>query len=324
MQGRSASSDSAVQVRGLTRRYGSLVALDGVDLEVPAGTVYAVVGPNGAGKTTLFHILTTLLVPTAGEARVFGRDVVRQAAQVRALVGVAFQEVSLDLDLPAAAVLGFHGRLYGLAGARLRRRVEEVARAVGLTDVLRRRVGTYSGGMRRRLELARALMGRPRLLVLDEPTSQLDPHSREAFWGLVRELCRQESVTVLFATHYLEEAEQVADRVAILDRGRVLAEGHPAELVRRLGLEVLHLRGEGPLEGLGKALERLGLARWWAVDGPAPGERLRVAVNGEAGRCLVAVLQAAQEHGVALREVSVNRPSLHELFLRLTARPTEG
>ena len=313
-----AAQPPAVETRRLTRRYGSVTALDGVDLVVPAGIIYTVVGPNGAGKTTLLNILTTLLLPTSGQARVFGFDVVGQAQRVRSLLGVAFQEMSLDLDLPGWAVLDFHARLYGLSGRKRRRRVAEVAEAVGLGEALHRRVGAYSGGMKRRLELARALLGRPRLLILDEPTAQLDPHSREAIWDLIRRLRERASVTVLFTTHYLEEAERLADRVAILDRGRVLAEGPPADLVRRLGEEVVYVRGEGPLERIGQILQEQGVARWWVADGA-----LRAGVDCST-RALAVVVEAAREHRVALRELNVSRPSLHDLFMRLTGRPPEG
>ena len=321
--GAPSAATAAVETRRLVRRYGSVTALDGVDLVVPADSIYAVVGPNGAGKTTLLSILTTLALPTAGQARVFGFDVVTQAHRVRSLLGVAFQEASLDLDLPGWAVLEFHARLYGLAARARRQRVAEVAEAVGLAGALHRRVGTYSGGMKRRLELARALLGGPRLLVLDEPTAQLDPHSREAIWELIRRLRQQASVTVLFTTHYLEEAERLADRVAILDRGRVLAEGPPAELVQRLGEEVVYVRGEGPMERIGQTLQQQGVARWWATDGVLPAGLLQAGVSSSA-RALALVVEAAREHQVVLRELSVSRPSLHDVFMRLTGRRPEG
>ena len=197
-------------------------------------------------------------------------------------------------------------------------RSEQVARAVGLEQHLGRKVATYSGGMKRRLELARALLGRPQLLVLDEPTAQLDPHSREALWDVLGRLRREWELTVLFSTHYLEEAERVADQVAILDRGRVLAQGAPGALVRELGEEVLHVRAEGPLERVGPELQAAG-ARWWRCQ-----DGVLEAGVASSGRALAAVVEAAGRLGVRLREVSVHRPSLHDLFLRLTGQPVQA
>ncbi|WP_324716696.1 ATP-binding cassette domain-containing protein [Carboxydochorda subterranea] len=334
----------AVWARGLVKTYanGAVRALDGVDLAVPASAIYAVVGPNGAGKTTLLSILMTLARPTAGEARVLGYDVVAEADAVRRKIGVAFQELSVDLDLPGRAVLEFHARLYGMGAQERERRIAELAELVGLGagperrgagrapgGVLDRKVGTYSGGMKRRLELARALLSRPRLLFLDEPTAGLDPQNREALWDAIRDLRRRDGVTVVLTTHYLEEAERLADRVAVIDRGRILQEGTPGELVRALGEEVIYVGGErrgsggagatrdedeGALRALGEVLVKAGLARWFSMD-----TRLQLGVAASEP-VLPELVRLAQEQGVRLRELSVRRPSLHDVFLKLTGR----
>ncbi len=309
------SGSSAVLTEGLVKRFGDVVALDGVDLQVAPGSLYAVVGPNGAGKTTLIHVLTTLLKPSAGRAWVFGHDVVGQAASVRALLGVAFQETSLELDFTGFEVLDFHGRLVGLSSRERRARIADLAQALELGGFLPRLVKTYSGGMRRRLELARALLGGPRLLVLDEPTVGLDPHSREAIWERIRWLREERGLTVLFTTHYMEEAERLADRVAIVDAGRILAEGTPHELVRQLGDEVVYVEGDGPLAELGRRLSESGAAaRCWSGDGV-----LQVSV-GSAAAALPAIVEQARELAVRLRGLNVSRPSLHDVFIRLTGR----
>ena len=305
----------AVEALDLRKRYGETEALRGVSLAVPPGQVFAVLGPNGAGKTTLVSILTTLLSLDAGTARVAGHDVMREPREVRRRIGVTFQESVLDPGLTGREVLIYHGRLYGLSPARCRQRLEDLRPLMALDEALDRRVKTYSGGMKRRLELARALLTEPGVLFLDEPSAGLDPQNREALWAQVRALGAA-GRTVLFTTHYMEEAERFADRVAVVDHGQVLAEGTPAELVRSLGGDVLHVAGEGDAPALAAALAAGGTCAWAEVR--AGGVQAGVAGSGPAA--LAALLRAAEATGYALSDISVRRPSLNEVFLKLTGR----
>src|SRR4051812_16882521 len=231
----------AVEVQGLVRAFkGSVRAVDGLDLEVRAGEIYGFLGPNGAGKTTTVRILTTLLRPTSGTARVAGHDVVKAADAVRRSIGVALQEAAIDPLMTGRELLRMQGALHGLRGGDARRRAADLLERVGLVQAADRRVGGYSGGMRRRLDLALALVHRPQVLFLDEPTTGLDPTSRAALWREVRAL-NDEDTTVFLTTQYLEEAEQLADRVGIIADGRLVAEGTPAELKARVGQPTLQI-----------------------------------------------------------------------------------
>jgi ABC-2 type transport system ATP-binding protein len=225
-----------IEVNGLVRRFGERVALGGIDFTVPEGTLHGLVGPNGAGKSTTTKILSTLLAPTAGTARVAGHDVVRQPGDVRRAIGVLFQEPTLDDRLTARENLQLHAIVYGVERAVRRRRIDEALEWVSLGEEADRLVRTFSGGMRRRLEIGRALLHRPRVLLLDEPTTGLDPQSRRALWRRLQELVRSERLTILLSTHHLEEAE-ACDRVAIVDHGRVVIEATPAALREAAGRE---------------------------------------------------------------------------------------
>ncbi|BAS26008.1 ABC transporter ATP-binding protein [Limnochorda pilosa] len=304
----------AVRVEELVKSYGAVRALAGVSLEVPRGVVQAVLGPNGAGKTTLFAILSTLLVPDRGSAEVLGLDPVRQAAAVRRRIAVTFQETVLDPELTGRETLVDHGRLYGLRGRELARRVDEAVEAVQLQDALNRRTGTYSGGMKRRLELARGLLTQPELLILDEPTQGLDPQNRTYFWEQVRALPGQ-GTTVLLSTHAMEEAEALAHQVAIIDQGRVLTQGTPGELITNLGSEQVIVAGSGEPASLEARLRVLPFVR-----GTHPnGRGLRVEVDSGARR-LAQLAQLAADAGFAVEEMAVRRPTLEEVFLKLTGR----
>ncbi len=309
-------------------------ALRGIDLRVAPGSIYALLGPNGAGKTTLISILTTLLVPTSGTAQVAGFDVQTQAAEVRRRIGVTFQEVVLDQELTGRQVLDFHGRLYGLSRAETRSRIDEVAALVELTEVLDRRASRFSGGMKRRLELARGLMTAPTVLFLDEPTQGLDPQNRAGVWRYVRELRAARGMTILLTTHYMEEAEALADEVGILDHGRLVAEGTPAALVRALGSEMVRLQGSGAANGLVERLRLLPFVQKVAVlagEGAAEAVltatpptaeplthfQLQVGVdNGD--KRLAQIVTTAAAAGVQIHEVSVARPSLGDVFFART------
>ena len=302
-------SGPAVRTTGLTKAYGPKAVLAGVDLEVPEGSVYALLGPNGAGKTTTVRILSTLLPPTAGTATVLGLDVVTDARAVRGAISLTGQSAAVDELLTAEENLLMMGRLGHLGRAERRRRTDELLELLELTADARRRVKTYSGGMRRKVDLAMSLVSRPRVLFLDEPTTGLDPRSRQAVWDVVRGL----GVTVFLTTQYLEEADRLADRVAVLDGGRVVAEGTADELKRRVGTEQVELRLTDPADRP-RARALLGAA-------VAGGSGLRVATDGSAGH-LRHVLDVLATAGVAVASVALHRPTLDDVFLALTGGPT--
>jgi ABC-2 type transport system ATP-binding protein len=241
----SGSEHAAVHAEGLERRFNGTTAVENLDLEVARGEIYGFLGPNGAGKSTTVRMLCTLLAPTGGRAVVAGHDVVAAPASVRLRIGAALQDVALDPKQTGAELLRLQGRLYGLRGRALDRRVEQLGELIDLGDALDRRIATYSGGMRRRLDLAAALVHNPEVLFLDEPTTGLDPISRARVWAEARRLNRDLGMTIFLTTQYLEEADELADRVGIIDRGRMVAEGRPADLKRSVGADVIVARLEG-------------------------------------------------------------------------------
>jgi ABC-2 type transport system ATP-binding protein len=322
------ATSNAIQAQGLTKEFRtaageSVHALRGLDLTVRSGEIYALLGPNGAGKTTTLSILTTLLLPTSGTAIVVGYDVVSEAAEVRRHIGVTFQEVVLDQALTGRHLLDFHGQLYGQPTGERRAAISELAALVELTDVLDREVKSYSGGMKRRLELARGLMTRPQLLFLDEPTQGLDPQNREGIWRYIRRLRDEMGITLLLTTHYMDEAEQLADRVGIVDHGRMVTEGTPAALVSQLGADVVALQGEGELLPLIRALQaeayvaQVTHSRPANSDSPSTLQVVQVGVD-QGDRRLVAVLNIAAAQGFQVHSVTVTRPSLGQVFLAHT------
>ena len=312
----------AVQVEGLVREFkGGIRAVDGLDLEVRDGEVYGFLGPNGAGKTTCVRILTTLLRPSGGTARVAGHDVVAEADAVRRAIGVALQEAAIDPLMTGRELLRMQGALHGLRGPDARERATVLLDRVGLTQAGDRRVGGYSGGMRRRLDLALALVHRPRVLFLDEPTTGLDPTSRTALWRELRSLNR-EGTTVFLTTQYLEEAEQLADRVGIIAAGRLVAEGTPDTLKARIGPPVLHVElADAAAAGAAReALARVGELE--PADPAAPG---RVLVRVPEGKSAIPpAIRALDEHGVELESVELESPSLDDVFLAVTGSHLEG
>jgi len=310
-------SDLAIEARGLVKRFGPLTAVDGIDLCVPAGSIYALLGPNGAGKTTTINMLTTLTPPTAGSARVAGFDVVREGGQVRAKIGVTFQDIVLDLDLTGRQVLDIHGRLYRQPADLRRRRIAELVELVQLGDAIDRTVRTYSGGMKRRLELARGLMTDPQVLFLDEPTQGLDPQNRVGIWDYIRRLNRAGGLTVLLTTHYMDEAEALAVHVGIVDHGKLAAEGAPDELVAALGADVIRVRGRGDsayFAGLVGAMPFVG-----RVDTDGGGGAVLVYVDNGSRR-VAEVVAAASGNGYRIEDITVARPSLGDVFLHHTGR----
>ena len=310
---------AAVQVESVTKRFGSTLALDSVSLSVDAGRVLALLGPNGAGKTTLIRILTTLLTPDAGYARVAGLDVGRDATAIRSLIGLAGQFASVDELLTGRENLELVGLLYHLDRAEYRRRAQEALERMTLTGAGDKPVKTYSGGMRRRLDLAASLIGRPPILFLDEPTTGLDPRTRNDLWQFIEELVG-EGTTVLLTTQYMEEAEHLADRIVVLDTGRIVAQGTADQLKDQLGGDVLEVRvaDAGDLERAAALV---------APFGSTP-PRLNVdlkevslPVKGSA-KVLIAAGRALDDGGVALDDLGIRRPSLDDVFLSFTGHPT--
>jgi ABC-2 type transport system ATP-binding protein len=294
-------------------------AVDGIDLEVAPGEIYGFLGPNGAGKSTTVLVLTTLLPPTSGTARVAGYDVVRQGAEVRARIGAALQEAALDPYLTGAEHMRLQTAMHGLPKAERVARSRELLERVGLTEAADRKVGGYSGGMKRRLDLALALVHRPQILFLDEPTTGLDVQSRTALWDEVAHLARDDGVTVFLTTQYLEEADALADRVGIIDHGHLVAEGTPTELKAQIGQPTVEAipRDARDRDRLGVVLERFGERAGGAPRGASV--RLR---GGESD--LAEVVRALDAEGIAVEHLQLHAPSLDDVFLAKTGRSLEG
>ena len=309
----------AIEAEGLERTFkGGIRAVDGVDLVVAPGEIYGFLGPNGAGKTTMVRMLTTLLRPTGGRARVAGHDVVEDPAAVRRSIGVALQDAAIDPFMTGRELLRLQTVLHGLGRAPGRARADELLDRVGLVEAANRRVGTYSGGMRRRLDLALALVHVPSVLFLDEPTTGLDPVSRIALWDEVRRLNEENGISVFLTTHYLEEADQLAARVGIIDGGRIVAEGTPAALKAEVGdpTLTLTLADPGQRDAARAALAGLG------PEVPADG-RVAVRLPGGATRLPDAV-RALDEAGVVAAEIDLAQPTLDDVFVAKTGRHLEG
>jgi ABC-2 type transport system ATP-binding protein len=306
-------ADPVIKVENLGKRFGSIVALDGVDLEVPAGTVLGLLGPNGAGKTTTVRILTTILEPTSGHAEVLGLDVVRHPEAVRRSIGLAGQYAAVDENLTGRENLRLIGRLSHQDRAVVGPRADELLERFTLTDAADRTVRTYSGGMRRRLDLAAALVHRPPVLFLDEPTTGLDPSGRSDLWAIIEELL-VDGTTVLLTTQYLEEADRLADNIVVVDHGRVIAQGTAGELKASLGNTIVEVR-LGDLAAAHRALGRLGAV------GPAEiiEDGHTVAVNvTDSGRSVIAIALALSGEGLTPESLFVREPTLDDVFLHLT------
>lgn len=304
----------AIEAQGLVKTYGSNRAVDGVDLKVGTGMIYGVLGPNGAGKTTVIRMLATLLRPDAGSARIFGHDVVKEPQIVRQLIGVTGQYASVDESLSATENLIIFSRLLGLGRAESRNKAEELLEEFGLTEAAKRPLKNFSGGMRRRLDLAASLIAQPPLIFLDEPTTGLDPRTRNQMWDTIRRLVSTGS-TVLLTTQYLEEADQLADRIAVIDTGKVVAEGTVDELKASVGNSSLHLKVLNP-QDMGNA--RLIVERVLQVRSNVSAESAKImAPMGDVDR-VTDLLVALREAGISLLEMSVQKPTLDEVFLTLT------
>jgi oleandomycin transport system ATP-binding protein len=311
------SIELAIQAHGLTKRFGTTQALDGVDLAARTGTVLGVLGPNGAGKTTAVRVLATLLRPDGGSARVGGHDVLAEPARVRELIGLTGQYASVDEALTGTQNLVMIGRLLDLSGREARARSRELLAWFDLTEAADRPARTYSGGMRRRLDLAASLVGRPAVVFLDEPTTGLDPSKREDMWGVVRSLVA-EGTTVLLTTQYLDEADALADHITVIDRGRVIADDTPSALKRVVGGQTLTVRPADPAR-LPEVAALLRDMTGTTAESPGTGV-LSVAVGGD--ELLAAAVGRLAAASITVTELSLRLPSLDEVFFSLTGRGT--
>ncbi len=311
------SSQYPIYAEGLVRHFGDVKAVDGIDLRVNEGEVFGFLGPNGAGKSTAVRMLTTLLRPTAGFARVAGFDIVEQADDVRRSIGVALQDAAIDPLMTGSELLALQAVLYGIPKAKVKQRGDDLLERVGLTGAAGRRVGTYSGGMRRRLDLALSLIHQPTVLFLDEPTTGLDPMSRLALWEEVRRL-NAEGTTVMLTTQYLEEADQLADRIAIIDHGKIVREGVPRDLKAQVGAPTLVI-GVPPdqIEHAREVLRRFGDLRTTSEG------TLGVGLT-EGATAVSAVVRSLDEAGIRMQHLELNEPSLDDVFAEATGYRLEG
>jgi ABC-2 type transport system ATP-binding protein len=312
------AGEATISVRGVVKSYGDVRALDGVDLEAAAGTVLGLLGPNGAGKTTAVRVMTTLLRPDAGEIRVAGLDAVRDAAALRERIGLAGQYAAVDENLTGAENLTMVGRLYGMDRGSAKTRAGELLERFDLVEAGGRPARTYSGGMRRRLDLAAALVARPPVLFLDEPTTGLDPRSRLALWETIEGLVA-DGTTVLLTTQYLDEADRLADRIAVIDKGRVIADGTPDELKDKVGGERLEIQlsdGAAP-SAAADALAPMSDEAPFSEDG-----RVKLTVRQRTG-AIVEAVRRLDEAGVGVDDVGLARPTLDDVFLTLTGHAAE-
>jgi ABC-2 type transport system ATP-binding protein len=308
----------AILAEDLVREFKAVKAVNGIDIEVAPGEIYGFLGPNGAGKSTTVHMLTTLLPPSGGRAVVGGFDVVREGAKVRKTIGAALQEAALDPFLTGRDHMRLQGALHGLSRPERKQRGQELLDRVGLADAADRKVRTYSGGMKRRLDLALALMHRPRILFLDEPTTGLDPSSRNALWVEVARLAREDGVTIFLTTQYLEEADALADRVAIIDFGRIVAEGSPSALKAEIGRPTIEAVPADPdeIDVVAAVLARFGT--------PVSAAPKAVAVRLEGDADLADVVRALDAEGIRHEHLQVHAPSLDDVFLAKTGHRLEG
>jgi ABC-2 type transport system ATP-binding protein len=305
-----------IETSELVKKYGDdVLAVDKINLSIPKNIIFALLGPNGAGKSTTISMLTTLFEPTSGSAKIMGYDVVKQSMDVRRTIGVTFQEMVLDLDITGKQVLDYHGRLYNMKKEDREKKIAELLSLVELEDAADRIVRKYSGGMKRRLELIRALMTTPSILFLDEPTLGLDPQTRNLIWQYILKLKKEKGMTILLTTHYMDEAEQLADRVAIIDNGRIIVEGTPQGLINEMGADVIRIIGIGQKNQFVQQIKELSyveLVNIGEID-------IQIGVDN-GNRRLSDLVLLANKLDFRIEEISITKPNLNEVFFRFTGR----
>lgn len=314
-QATATTDDSAISLRGLTKRFGDLVAVDNVNLEIAKGELLGLLGPNGAGKTTIIKMLTTMLRPTEGEARVWGHNVVKERNKVRSSIGVVFQDPSIDNMLTGRENLDFHGRMYGMDGSLRKKRIDEVLRLVDLTDKADIKMEDYSGGMQRRLEIARGLMHHPNVLFLDEPTLGLDAQTRRYIWKYVEEMNAREGVTIVLTTHYMEEADYLCDRVAIVDNGRIVALDTPKNLKDLIGADTITLEVQTGSDALLQSLKSFD----WIKSTDTPNGTIELRVDHAQARIPEVMIEAYKNKAI-IKSVGLHEPTLEDVFLKFTGK----
>ncbi len=314
---------SAIKITDLTKKFDKLVAVDNVNLEIKEGELFGLLGPNGAGKTTMISMLCTILKPTSGTAIVWNHDIIKKQDEVRKSIGIVFQDPSLDDNLTGTENLQFHGRLYKIPKTTMNQRMEELLELMELSDRADDLVKTYSGGMRRRLEIARGLLHHPKVLFLDEPTLGLDPQTRRHIWAYIEKLNKNENVTIMLTTHYMDEADYLCDRIAIIDQGKIVAEGSPASLKGSLGGDVVILATSAKDEKLKEGLKKIKNVK--SVDFVKDAIRL-TASKGET--VIPEAMNVTRKHGAEVKSVSLHGPTLEDVFIKFTGRrlrdETEG
>ncbi len=309
------NDDSAISLRGLTKRFGDLIAVDSVDLEISKGELFGLLGPNGAGKSTIIKMLTTMLKPTRGEAYVWGYNVVKERNAIRSSIGVVFQDPSIDNMLTGRENLDFHGRMYGLDKLLRKNRIEEVLELVDLTDKADIKMQDYSGGMQRRLEIARGLMHHPKVLFLDEPTLGLDAQTRRHIWKYVKEMNEKEGVTIVLTTHYMEEADYLCNRTAIIDNGKIVALDTPENLKDLIGADAITLEIQGDGGNLFQTLNSFD----WVKSAAISNGTIELMVDHAQSRIPGIVIEA-RNNNVIIKTVGLHEPTLEDVFLKFTGR----
>lgn len=310
------SREEVIKVVDLTKKFGDFTAVDKVNFEVYEGEIFGFLGPNGAGKTTTINMLITLLKPTSGEAYVSGHDVVKEPYKVRRKIGVVFQDPTVDRYLTGYENMFIHGLIYGLSGDELRRRIDELLQFVDLYSFKDKPVKMYSGGMIRRLEIARALLHIPRILFLDEPTLGLDPQTRAKIWEYIKRLRDEHNVTIFMTTHYMDEAEKLCDRIAIIDHGRIIALDTPENLVRMVGDEVVYVKVRGDLNVEPEKLRRVNS---YVKEVDVKAGQIIFSVSNSA-RAIPTIIDFLNDNGVDVEEIKYHKPDMGDVFLKLTGR----
>ncbi|MDQ2692638.1 MAG: ATP-binding cassette domain-containing protein [Chloroflexota bacterium] len=306
-----------LEVHNLVKKYGDFTAVKGISFDIKEGEIFSLLGPNGAGKTTTISMLSTLYTPTSGDATIGGHSIIKNPMAVKEVIGVVPQEIALYEDLTARENLIFWGQMYGLSGKTLNSRVDEVLEQIGLTERARNRVKTYSGGMKRRVNIGVGLLHKPRLLFMDEPTVGIDPQSRRAILDTVKDLNRQ-GMTVLYTTHYMEEAQELSDRVGIIDHGELIAIGTQKELTQQIGQTetlILHMSDNDDPQALAHSLKDV----TDVLEATATDHQVSI-ITREAEEILAAVVNKANERGIKIRSIDIREPNLEAVFLHLTGR----